>query len=98
MANSHSEQPNLGAHGATKDLTKQQRASESAKSGLIPVLPLVEVREENVVDMTAGENVVSRVLKKVKNDHAPARYEVLFEDHSIDEVCLPFFNTLFDPL
>jgi len=57
---------------------------------LAPVVPRVSmvVDGEEVVDMTAGEDVVRRVLEDVTDTNGGVAYRVQFEDESVETVSL----------
>lgn len=70
----------LGVDGA-------QDEEETVKTRLVPVLPRVDIDEEEVVDFTAGNDVVRRVLAELESDDGALIYKVELGDWSIEEVC-----------
>lgn len=59
---------------------------ELAGKPLFPILPRTAVEEEEIVDLTGGDDAVRRVLKELESDDGAVMYEVELGDYSVEEV------------
>lgn len=65
-----------------------EEEQQPKQTKLAPILPVVELYEEDVVDMTAGDDVVRRVLEEVESDEGAVAYMVELGDYSVEKVRL----------
>jgi hypothetical protein len=71
--------------------TQTPARPQPRQRSLAPVLPRAALAdEEEIVDMTAGDDVVRRVVKELETDDGTMVYEVEFEDFHVEEACFCF--------
>ena len=98
LPDSEDEQP---SPGQIKLPTRTRRAASkpvpTQKKGprvLVPVIPRIELdssEADEIIDFTAGRDVVRRVLKERKGRGRDIVYKVEFEDRHVEEVSLFWF-------
>jgi hypothetical protein len=98
LLDSEDEQPSPGQmklptrtrRGTSKPATTQKKGSRV----LVPVIPRIELdssEADEIIDFTAGNDVVRRVLKERKGRDGDIVYKVEFEDRHVEEVSLFWF-------
>ncbi|KAH9825833.1 PHD/FYVE-zinc-finger like domain [Teratosphaeria destructans] len=94
-AESPVEEPEFDANIAAgeSDHEDEGYAEEQERRALAPMVPRAAVFEdEGVVDMTAGDDVVRRILEEREGDDGEMSYKVEFEDYHTEEI--PFEELL----
>ncbi|KAF2768548.1 hypothetical protein EJ03DRAFT_328205 [Teratosphaeria nubilosa] len=88
------EEPEFDANIAAAESDREDGdAAEQERRALAPMVPRVSVFEdEGVVDMTAGDDVVQRVLEEREGGDGEMSYKVEFEDYHTEEI--PFEELL----
>lgn len=78
--------PSRAKRGAAKSVTAHK---DSRARVLVPVIPRVELdssEADEIIDFTAGNDVVRRVKKEIKKRRGVVVYQVEFEDRHVEEV------------
>ena len=74
-----------------EQVTSRTRRSNKETNGsgqrkLVPIIPQVEIDDDEILDFTAGGDVVRRVKKEIKNRDGDLLYTVEFEDRHVEQV------------
>jgi len=71
---------------AVEGADDEEESATRASIPLVPILPRVDLIDEEVVDFTAGDDVVRSVLQELGGDDGLMSYKVEFEDRFVDQV------------
>lgn len=77
--------PSRAKRGAAKPVVTRKNEARV----LVPVIPSLDLdssEADEIIDFTAGNDVVRRVKKKIKKKRGVSIYQVEFEDRHIEEV------------
>lgn len=72
-------------------LSRTEEPPVVKRKSMIPMIPMLrgaDVPGPDVVDMTAGSDVVKRVFEEYMAGDGTLLYKVLFEDYSVEKVCV----------
>jgi hypothetical protein len=76
-----------------RTVLKSAVAEKKAARVLVPVIPRLDLdssEADEIIDYTAGHDVVKRVKKELKRRHGDNAYVVEFEDRHVEQVSLSF--------